>query len=520
MNIIEKSIAAVSPAWAWRRARYRQALAAYEAAKPSRLRKSRPDNASGDALVGVSGAALRGYARQLEQNYDIAEGILKVLINNTIGPTGINREPMPRDLNGDIHADFARALLTEWNDWILQPEVTGELDYAAMERLAARTWFRDGEILVQLLEGRIASLDHGTRVPLSLELIEADHMPLDYDDIARGITQGVERNAWGRPRAYHLYKTHPGDALYRFDYQTKAVSADRMLHPKVANRVKQARGVSIFAAVLTRLEDLKDYEESERIAARIAAALTGYIKKGLPESYTAPETGKTDREFKMKPGMIFDGLQEGEEVGTIDSNRPSSLLAPFHDAMIRFTSAGVGTSYSSTSKNYNGTYSAQRQELVEGWGNYQAITALWVGQFSRPVWRRFVNMAVASGRVRPPLDLDINTVYDAEYRGPAMPWIDPVKEATAQKTLERAGYKSAPQIIRERNGNPDDVMDQIARWRQRAADKSLVFDSDAAHDKATAPEMTDDTDDENDDDNAEQRQQERELTQAVIDALK
>lgn len=517
MNIIEKSIAAVSPAWAWRRARYRQALAAYEAAKPSRLRKSRPDNASGDALVGVSGAAMRGYARQLEQNYDIAEGILKVLINNTIGPNGINREPMPRTIGGDIHSDFAKALLTEWNDWILHPEVTHELDYAALERIAARTWFRDGELLVQLLEGRINSLDHGTRVPFSLELIEADHMPLDYDDLTKGITQGVERNEWGRPRAYHLYKTHPGGNDYRFSYDTKRVSADRMLHPKIANRIKQARGVSIFAAVLTRLEDLKDYEESERIAARIAAALTGYIKKGLPESYTAPDDGKTDREFKMKPGMIFDGLKEGEEVGTIDSNRPSSLLAPFHDAMIRFTSAGVGTSYSSTSKNYNGTYSAQRQELVEGWGNYQAITALWVGQFSRPVWHRFVNMAVASGRVQVPRDLDINTIYDAEYRGPAMPWIDPVKEATAQKTLERAGYKSAPQIIRERNGNPDDVMDQIAKWRQRATDKALVFDSDAAHDKGASPAPVDHT---GADDGEEDRKQERELTQAVIDALK
>lgn len=519
MNIIEKSIAAVSPAWAWRRARYRQALAAYEAAKPSRLRKTRPDNASGDALVGVAGGAIRGYARQLEQNYDIAEGILKVLINNTVGPSGINREPMPRTQGGDIHADFAKALLTEWNDWILHPEVTGELDYAAMERLAARTWFRDGEILVQALEGRIASLEHGTRVPLSLELIEADQLPLDYDDAAKGITQGVERNAWGRPRAYHLYKNHPGDSIYRLDYQTKAVSAERILHPKITSRIKQARGVSIFAAVLTRLEDLKDYEESERIAARIAAALTGYIKKGMPDSYTAPDAGKTDREFKMKPGMIFDGLQEGEDVGTIDSNRPSSLLAPFHDAMIRFTSAGVGTSYSSTSKNYNGTYSAQRQELVEGWGNYQAITGLWVGQFSRPVWRRFVTMAVASGRVQVPRDLDINTLYDAEFRGPAMPWIDPVKEALAQKTLERAGYKSAPQIIRERNGNPDDVMDQIANWRQRAADKSLVFDSDAAHDKAAAPEpvMDEELDDENDD---EQRQQERAITQAIIDSLK
>ena len=36
--------------------------------------------------------------------------------------------------------------------------------------------------------------------------------------------------------------------------------------------------------VIIRLADLKDYEESERVAARIAAAFTMYIKKVMPLS--------------------------------------------------------------------------------------------------------------------------------------------------------------------------------------------------------------------------------------------
>lgn len=477
MKLLESTIAALSPKWAYRRAQFR---AAYEAAKPSRLRKTGADNASGDTVVGKAGAALRGYARQLEQNYDIAEGILKVLVNNTIGPNGISHEPMPRKKDGTIHTEFAKELLELWKDWVLMPEVTGELDYAAAERLAARTWFRDGEVLVQLLEGSIAGLDHGTRVPFSVELIEADQLPFDYTDINKAITQGVERNSWGRPTAYHIYKTHPGGTTYRLDFNTKRVAADRMLHPKVANRIKQARGVSVFASVIRRLEDLKDYEESERIAARVAAALTGFIKKGMPEDYAAPDSDKTDRTFSMKPGLIFDGLTEGEDVGTIDSNRPSSLLTPFHDAMLRFASAGVGANNSSVTKNYDGSYSSQRQELVEGEGNYKAVTNLWIGQYSRPVRNRFVSIAIASGLVRIPSDLDINTLYDAEYRGPAMPWIDPVKEVLGNKMQERAGYKSAQQVIRERNGNPIDTMDQISTWRKRAEKEGLVFDTDAA----------------------------------------
>lgn len=483
MNLFDKSIQAAFPRWAYRRAQYRQALAAYEAAKPSRLRKTGADNASGDAVVGKAGAALRGYARQLEQNYDVAKGVLDVLVNNTVGASGISWEPQPRTKSGEIHTEFAKILTDLSADYELHPEVTGEHDYVAAERLACRTWFRDGELLVQMLEGHISSLDHGTRVPFSFELIEADLLPFTLDDEKNGITQGVERNAWGKPRGYHIYKKHPGGNSYTYHMDTKRVSADRMIHPKIVARIKQARGVSVFASVLRRLEDLKDYEESERIAARVAAALTGFIKKGQSEDYTAPDDGGANRLFKMNPGMVFDGLKEGEDVGTIDSNRPSGLLTPFHDAMMRFVAAGTGTGASSISRNYNGTYSAQRQELVETRVNYEVLTALWVSQFTRPIKHRFIDMCIASGLAKVPRNLDMHTLYDADYRGPAMPWIDPEKEAKANKMLERCGYKSAPQVIRERNGNPRTVMDQIHEWREKANQLGLVFESDPAHDK-------------------------------------
>jgi lambda family phage portal protein len=488
MKLIESTIAAISPAWAYRRSQFRQAMAAYEAATPGRLRKHGADNSSGDAVVGKAGAALRGYARQLEQNYDIAKGVLDVLVNNTIGPNGITREPLPRRKDGTIHEEFAIVLLALWQDYVRRPEVTWEHDYPCAERLAARTWFRDGELLVQFLQGSVVGLDHGTMVPFSFEMIEADQLPFDYDDEKKGITQGVERNAWGRARAYHVYKQHPGDLSSRWNLTTKRVSADNMLHPKMASRIKQARGVSVFASVMRRLEDLKDYEESERIAARVAAALTGYIKKGQSENYSPPDGGGENRSIGMKPGMIFDDLREGEDVGTIDSNRPSSLLTPFHDAMLRFTATGTGAGYSSISRNYNGTYSAQRQELVEGWIHYQSISNLWIAQFSRPTWERFVQMCVASGAAPVPDDLDLSTITSADFRGPAMPWIDPEKEAKANRLLERCGYKAAQQIIRERNGNPKDVMDQIARWRRDASANQLQFESNPADDKGNTSE--------------------------------
>nr|WP_241507907.1 phage portal protein [Pseudomonas aeruginosa] len=34
-------------------------------------------------------------------------------------------------------------------------------------------------------------------------------MPFSYNNLSKGIVQGVERDTWRRKRAYHLLKDHP-----------------------------------------------------------------------------------------------------------------------------------------------------------------------------------------------------------------------------------------------------------------------------------------------------------------------
>ena len=41
----------------------------------------------------------------------------------------------------------------------------------------------------------------------------------------------------------------------------------------LVKRINQARGVSIFHNVIRRLDDIQEIEESERVAARVAAAI-------------------------------------------------------------------------------------------------------------------------------------------------------------------------------------------------------------------------------------------------------
>jgi lambda family phage portal protein len=182
----------------------------------------------------------------------------------------------------------------------------------------------------------------------------------------------------------------------------------------------------------------------------------------------------------MQPGMIFDSLTVGEEVGMIDSNRPNPNLIAWRAGQLRAFCAGIGASYSSVSRDYDGSYSAQRQELVEQWVHYAVLTDEFVGMFVQPSWETFVQVAHLSGVVPIPADVMPGTEDDALFIGQSMPWIDPMKEANAWEKLVQAGFASEVEVIRRRGGNPRDVLEQVDAFRKDAAERALVFSSNAA----------------------------------------
>lgn len=466
-NIVDRLVSWASPTAAVRRAQARQVLAYYEAAKPDRLRKGRRATGSANDDVLRAGSTLREIARHLEQNYDLALGVLNTLVANIAGPNGVGIEPQPRNADGSINDDLSRQILDLWKDWQTCPEVTRQHDWPSAQRLMVRSWMRDGEVFAQMVAGVMASLDHGTKVPFSIEMLEADFVPLQMQASgpATTVAQGIETNAWGAPVGYHVLRENPLDGAASLTGRTKRIPADRMLHIKNVHRVRQLRGVSVFASVLNRFDDLKDYEESERIAAKIAASMAAYIKKGAPDLYDPTATdGDEPRQMKFRPGMVFDDLKMGEEIGMIDTNRPNPNLETYRGGQLKAIAAGTGPSFSSIARTYDGTYSAQRQELVESYSSYSTLANEFIGRIVRPVYERFIATAVASGVLKVPAGIVPDTVDDAAYMPPAMPWIDPKKEAEAWATLEDRAYASGPEIIRKRGGNPIETLEQQARW--------------------------------------------------------
>lgn len=446
----------------------RQLERLYDAAKSSDQRPRRGSGASGNAVMQHAGSRLRDTARYLDENDGNAVAILDDLVNNVVG-VGATIEPQVTDRNGKLLDRTNAALREAWQAFWLKPEITGTLPGPEVERMVARSWLRDGEVFIHHIES--AQAPHHTALPYSLELLEADYCPFDQVQSATTgniIVHGVEKDTWNRPLAYWVYLRHPGDYTVTSSsgaFDVKRVPVERMQHLAFRRRLHQTRGVTALHAVINTLYDIKEAWESERVAMRVAAALTGFVRKGLDwqtTSAVANQVADSDigaRTMEMTPGMIYEAM--GDEIGTIGHDRPNSQFDPFTQALQRTMAGGTGTRFSSISRRYDGTYSAQRQELVEGVVGYRRLFSYMLGTFYRPVWDRFVRQAILSGSVRPEPNADIQTLARADFRPPSLPWIDPKKEIEAYREAVSARFRSRQQVIRDMGGDPAEVDRQI-----------------------------------------------------------
>ncbi|STB73548.1 phage portal protein, lambda family [Citrobacter koseri] len=74
-----------------------------------------------------------------------------------------------------------------------------------------------------------------------------------------------------------------------------------------------------------------------------------------------------------------------------------------------------------------------------------------------------------------PSDVDRQTLFNATYLGPVMPWIDPVKEANAWKGIVRGGAGTEAEWIRARGQSPQEVKRQRMRETEFNRKHGLVL---------------------------------------------
>lgn len=472
-NIVDRTIGFFNPAAGIKRAEARKLYNKYTAALPANphTKKRNLKSTQSANQLNRDAKTLMQRARHMDENNPFVTAILDELCANVVGANGIMVEPQPLDSKGEVHVEFSQAISKWFEVYSLNQNIDGELSRAETEWLCARTWLRDGEVFGRMYSGFISGVEYPTKTPFAIQPFEPDYIPYHISEPERGQLEGITRNKLGQAISYLIQKNSLG-----FDFVE--VDAEQMLHLKFTRRLHQNRGVTLLHSTLDLIADLEDYDQSERISAQIASRFSYYIKRDVGSN--GDESLERDGDLFLGMGNSFE-LAPGEDAGIIESNRKESMSSPFRESQMRLASSASGVNNSAVTRHYDGSYSAQRQELVDSFARYRILQRKFVTSWTRPLYRRALQIAILNGELRVPKGVDKDTVLNAIYQAPVMPWIDPAKEMVGIEKGTRLGLNSLSSYQRERNINPLATRREVQAERKAMNDMNIVSTADPAH---------------------------------------
>lgn len=441
-----------------------------------------PSNIGSNSAIFAHGALLRARARDAARKNAWAARALDVSTSDGVG-TGI----MPVFVHDDPKiAKLAGELFQEWTD---ESDAYGITDFYGQQAQAWRAMMQDGECFVRMRRRRPSD---GMTVPLQLQLLEADYVPLDKnEELADGnsIRMGIEFNAIGKRVAYWMYREHPGE-LFSFGQlagELVRVPASEVLHLFRPMRPGQIRGLPWFTPVLTKLWDLEKCEDASLLRMQIANMLTAFIRRtATPSDGIGPmnETNNGD-------GTAIATLGPGTTVYLEDNEEPIFSKPPdignnydtFLTSSLRAIAVGVGLTYEKLTGDLTKTNFSSMRGGELGYRRFIETLQhqVLVYQFCRPVQKYFLEQAMLAGAMPA---AQIRTFAKTEWQPPLWPWIDPVKDITAANMEVRSGFNSRTRVCASRGLRSEQIDAEQSNDNERADQEGVQYDSDGRQAKA------------------------------------
>lgn len=435
-----------------------------------------------DAELRTSLSRMRDRSRDLVRNNDYARSAQRAVTNNVVGQGVRMQAAVKMRRGGKMDAAANAAIEAAWELWGKKQHchTAGVLSFHDIERQMLDAMLSDGEIFVRMVRQTFG----GSRVPLGLEIIEADRLDIDLNEMAKGgneIRMGVERDQWGRPVAYHFKTEHPGDYPFgagSVNNKTQRIPASDVVHLFRQERPGQTRGVPWVASAIMKMHHLQGYTEAEVIAARAEACRMGFITS--PEDDAMQDGTDGDKAVSnFEPGRI-ERLLPGESFIESKPNRPGGQYEPFVRTMLHSMAAGLGVSYATLSRDYSqANYSSGRLALLDDRDNWRVLQQWLIENFHRPVFDEWMDLAVLSGALSfQGYETSPELFRAVRWIPRGWQWVDPAKEMSAYKDAVRCGFTTLTDVIAQQGGDIEDVMQQRQRELEMAEEMDLVFDTD------------------------------------------
>lgn len=445
--------------------------------------------ASGPTASAIGGADnLRRRARHAYRNNPYARSIIDSRVSNLVG-TDISPEWLA------ANEPVAEAFHDLWQDSQHELDFYGTADFYGLEEQVARAENQDGEVIARLLT---PPRGLGLMVPLQVQLLEADHLPLakcERWENGNEIRYGIEYDRSGRRVAYHLERNHPGESvLLSGPGETVRVPAAKVLHVFRPLRPGQARAVSPLGPVILALDEIDQFTDAALVRQKIASFFAGAIETdGGPApigaisgaqrpGQAAPSAGGP---VEIKPGT-FPRLRAGEKLHFYDVPDTEGFKE-FLRAHLQRIAAGACCTYEQVARDLESVnYTSIRAGLIEfrrALIQHQHRTIL--HQFCRPVINAWMDAAVLAGMI-PGLSpaeymRDLRVWRRVRWNPQGFDFTDPVKDRIAVKMDIRDGLDSRASAAARMGRRVVDIDRANAVDKGRADELGLLYDTYPGH---------------------------------------
>lgn len=435
-----------------------------------RLGGWRPTGSGPNGVVQQSQPELIRRSRDMARNNPHGKRAISLVSAHTVG-MGIK----PRSLCKD--AGVREALMKLWADWTDKADADGMLDFYGLQALAVSEMAEGGECFARLRPRRLSD---GLNVPLQIQLIPTEQVPLDYC-LANGtnpVDQGIERNGVGQRVAYWMYAQHPGESLSNgvVDAFPRRVPSDSVVHLYNVARVGQLRGLPWLAAAITTLHQIDAYVDAELLRKQMVANVVGFIKKAtgknVDEEELAAAWGEVQKELGGLPSVAFESgtmqyLDLDEDVtfnqtADVGGNYQAFISSAYQKAamaMDLLPEELTGDFAGGNDRTFRAKFNTFKRRIRQIQHHIVCF------QFNRPIWERFVADAVAFGALILPRGVTLADAMRCEWRPERWEYINAKQDVDAVVAEIDAGLISRESAVADR-GDDVEVVDA-----QRASDK-------------------------------------------------
>ena len=473
MSWLDNLISFISPEWGAKREAWRQNLEemrSYDAGDYSRGNANwRVINQSAEYTDKYSRDNVRARARDLERNSDMMNSVIGAYKRNVIGG-GYTLQVKTGDdeLNDTIEA--------AWKKWCKKQncDVTGTQSFTQMMRMCMKRKKIDGGILI------VKRYTSDGFLPFKLQTFEVDE--LDNSQMTpkvqgNKVVGGIEMNEYNKPVGYWI-RQYPVDSLALTT--PVYIEAKDVIFLYTKHRPSQIREISDMSPTITRIRDTNEFMVAVSVKERIAACLSVFIKKTIPTTGIGRGIGVGQgalhdyRGKSITPGMIKE-LNAGDEIQVVNPAGQATDAASYIKLQQRLVGAGQGISYEATSRDMSeSNYSSTRQGIIEDEMTYAEEKEMLM-EVMDEIYETFVISLWLSGNISLK-DFWGNKDKYLEHTWIIAPkkWIDPQKEANANRIALNTGQKTFKQIAAEQGRDWKEQIEEIAEVLEYA--KSFGID--------------------------------------------